>query len=122
MTEPSELLFVYGSLMRGQHNHAQLRGALWVGPALTAPSYSLVSLGPYPALRSEGSASVPGELYALDATLLPGLDCFEGHPDWYLRRRIELDDGQEPWAYVLPARFAADAPAIPCWPIPQLTP
>ena len=118
MTEPLELLFVYGSLMRGQHNHGQLRGARCLGPARTEPRYRLVNLGQYPALRAEGSSTVPGELYEVECSLLSVLDRFEGHPDWYRRSRVLLDDGTEPWSYVLPDRFAPAAPDILAWPPP----
>ena len=43
-------IFVYGTLLSGEGNHRQLRGARPLAVRRTEPRYTLVSLGPYPAL------------------------------------------------------------------------
>ena len=97
-------LFVYGSLKRGGQHHDQLRGARFVGQAVTTPSYALVSLGDYLALVSGGDATVPGEVYEVDEALLQLLDEFEG-PD-YERAVVTLKNDQigEALAYLRKAR------------------
>jgi gamma-glutamylcyclotransferase (GGCT)/AIG2-like uncharacterized protein YtfP len=97
------LLFVYGTLMRGERNHAHLRGARFVDAVATTPDYTLhrVVAFDYPALVAEGVTSVSGELYDVDEELLPALDAFEGRP--YARAEITLGDGRRVEGYVVPA-------------------
>jgi len=113
--EPS-LLFVYGTLMRGQRNHSFLGDARHLGPERTAPAYTLVSLGPFPALRESGSTSVEGELYEVDSAILTALDQLEGHPDFYQRGAVELADGRAAVTYFLPAGSHSEAEEISRWP------
>jgi gamma-glutamylcyclotransferase (GGCT)/AIG2-like uncharacterized protein YtfP len=100
---PRHLLFVYGSLKRGQRNHAQLRGAPFVGAARTLPEYRLLDLGTYPAL-ARGSRAIHGELFEVEFDLLLRLDWFEGNA--YVRRVVRLADGRSAITY-----FAVDAVA-----------
>jgi gamma-glutamylcyclotransferase (GGCT)/AIG2-like uncharacterized protein YtfP len=73
-------LFVYGSLKRAGLHHEELRGALFLGEAETAPGYALEALGQYWALVTvpEGTGVVRGELFEVNPLLLPSLDDFEG--------------------------------------------
>ena len=78
----AEILFVYGSLKRGQRHHDELQsgGAKFLGEAWTEPGYALVA-GPsgYVALaRADADSRVPGELFEVTAALLQALDAFEG--------------------------------------------
>lgn len=98
---PRVLLFVYGTLMRGQSAHALLGpGARLVAEAVTAPRFTLVDMGEYPALVEGGTTAVRGELFEIDAALLPALDRYEDVPELYERRSIEIG-GQPAIAYVL---------------------
>jgi gamma-glutamylaminecyclotransferase len=75
-------LFVYGSLKRGGLHHEELKGATFLGRAVTEPGFGLVTQGDYLALVAQapaGSAArVTGELFEVPLALLPGLDEFEG--------------------------------------------
>jgi gamma-glutamylaminecyclotransferase len=113
--EPS-LLFVYGTLMRGQRNHAFLDAAQYLGRVRTAASYTLVSLGPFPALREGGSAAVEGELYEVDGAILADLDQLEGHPNFYRRDAVLLADGRPSVTYFLPPGSHPGAEKIDHWP------
>ncbi|MBI4815557.1 MAG: gamma-glutamylcyclotransferase [Deltaproteobacteria bacterium] len=93
------LLFVYGSLLRGERNHHMLQKAPFAGEGRTVRSFELVDLGPYPALLPGGSTSVVGELFAVPDELLLELDAFEDERE-YARREIELLDGRRVFAYV----------------------
>ena len=104
--ESATLLFVYGTLLRGQPNHSLLHGCRRVGDARTAARFELVVFDRYPALVREGTTSVTGELYAVDSATLAALDRFEGHPSLYRRDRLELEDGTFAEAYFLEARRA----------------
>ncbi|MBJ95723.1 MAG: gamma-glutamylcyclotransferase [Rickettsiales bacterium] len=110
------LLFVYGTLLRGQRNHHFLGGSEFIAAVRTAPVYRLVSLGSFPALREAGNHSIPGELYAVSNTVLLRCDALEGHPHFYLRRHIELADGRRPVSYVLPPDRHPQARTIKHWP------
>ena len=111
------ILFVYGSLMRGQPAHGLVAAAPFLGPARTAPCFHLVDLGPYPGLVDGGTMAVEGELYAIPPRLLPHIDAFEGHPRHYRRRPIPLAGGRHAHAYVLTRRptHACIVP-VPHWP------
>jgi gamma-glutamylcyclotransferase (GGCT)/AIG2-like uncharacterized protein YtfP len=95
-------LFVYGSLLSGETHSARLGASRLVGPARTAVRYTLVDLGPYPALLEGGTTSVSGEVYEVDGDTLAALDDFEGHPDEYRRQAVELLGESPAEAYVLP--------------------
>jgi gamma-glutamylaminecyclotransferase len=108
----SVILFVYGSLLRGEASHAMLEGARFVAEARTAPRYTLVDLGPYPALLDGGGTAVLGELYEVGEALLGALDELEGHPDFYGRTAIEIEGGGIADAYVMTAERAGDRPRV----------
>jgi gamma-glutamylcyclotransferase (GGCT)/AIG2-like uncharacterized protein YtfP len=99
-------IFVYGSLLQGEPNHGQLQGATALGSARTAPRFTLVHVGEFPALVAGGADAVSGELYEVDAAHLTRLDAFEGHPDHYVRMTVTLEDGREVLGYGLPAERA----------------
>ena len=46
---------------------------------------------------------VRGELSNLARRTLAALDRLEGHPDFYVRTLVRLEDGREVWAYLLDA-------------------
>lgn len=95
------LVFVYGSLRRGQANHHQLQGASHQGDARLS-GLALYDLGPFPmAVASTGpSQPLQGELYRVEPELLAALDRFEGVPRLYQRRAWPLNDDQRVWVYV----------------------
>jgi len=109
------MLFVYGTLMRGQRNHRYLEGARFLGAVRTQARYTLVSLGSFPALREQGISSVPGELYSVGPSILAALDVLEGHPDFYRRAQVYLDDGRSVTSYLLPEQHGRDADQIDSW-------
>ncbi|HVY49326.1 MAG TPA: gamma-glutamylcyclotransferase family protein [Minicystis sp.] len=108
------LLFVYGTLLAGEASHAELAGAVLLGPARTSPDYELVDLGDYPALLRRGATSVAGELYDVAPDLLARLDAFEGHPTLFRRATVRLGDGRRAAAYLYPRRRAKTAARIDC--------
>lgn len=105
------LLFVYGSLRRGQVHHGELRGAEYVRDVRTEPCYELVDLGPYPALLEGGATSVVGELYEVGDELLRALDAFEEVPEVYERKRARIA-GVQAQTYVMPRERAQGAPRV----------
>jgi len=87
----SQRVFVYGTLMRGEPMHGLLGEAALVAQIRTAPTYTLVLLGAYPAMLRSGSTPIVGELYLIGRSAIPTLDDYEG--DQYERATVELEDG-----------------------------
>lgn len=108
------LVFVYGSLKRGQKHHDQMNGARYIGLA-EVPYHRLVLYeGSYPALTpAPGSPeAVSGELYEVSNEHLKRLDAFEEAPHLYQRASVSLADGTKAWAYVIESRLATEYPAV----------
>jgi gamma-glutamylaminecyclotransferase len=112
-TEQSLVLFVYGSLLRGQSNHFWMRAARYLGEASTEPRFELLDLGPFPALVAGGSTAVHGELYEVDAVLLARLDVFEDVPEMYRRDVVQLQGQASAQAYLLQPSHAQGRPRVP---------
>jgi len=105
-------IFVYGTLLSGERNHARLDGARLVGTARTEARFTLVDLGHFPALWESGTTAVVGEVYAVTPQLLAALDRFECVPSLYERLRVPLEGGRVVDAYVQRVTFRP-APTIP---------
>ncbi|MFI5302134.1 MAG: gamma-glutamylcyclotransferase [Polyangiales bacterium] len=105
-------IFVYGSLRSGERNHGVLGGALCIGDARTEPRFTLHDLGAFPGLVAGGASHVHGDVYAVDAGTLAALDRLEGHPRYYRRAPIRLEDGREVETYLLTARQVVGCPIV----------
>jgi len=77
------LVFVYGSLKKGFHNHRILERSECVGRG-SVDNANLYSLGSFPALVNGGGV-VKGEVYEADEETMSRLDTLEGHPNFYRR-------------------------------------
>ena len=141
-----DLVFVYGSLKRGQRNHHLIATARFEGEA-RAPGLVLHDLGPFPmaiaapqasaaaatittneiltdrkTLSENGSErpelSIQGEVFAVDGETLQTLDRLEGVPRLYQRHRRQLQDGRHAWLYLGRAHQVRHVPALPAgqWP------
>jgi gamma-glutamylcyclotransferase (GGCT)/AIG2-like uncharacterized protein YtfP len=106
-------LFVYGTLMRGEHHHDVMLEAEFVREAETLPAYELVLIDYFPAMLEGGQTRVCGELYRVDGETLARLDALEEVPHYYIRARIALADGQSADTYVMPRERARGAVRIP---------
>ena len=105
-------VFVYGTLLAGEGNHRLLANATLVGEARTEPAFTLHTLGAFPGLVKGGACSVAGEIYEVDAETLARLDALEGHPRFYRRTRIALDDGAIVETYLLTPEQVEGRPVI----------
>ncbi|HSJ10994.1 MAG TPA: gamma-glutamylcyclotransferase family protein [Longimicrobiales bacterium] len=94
-------LFVYGTLRAGGGAAELLAGCERVGEgAVSGMLYDID--GRFPAIVLYGDAPVPGEIWRCPATMLLGLDAYEGTADGLFRRvGIEVK--------------TTDGTAIPCW-------
>lgn len=91
-------VFVYGTLLAGEPNHGLLARARLLGEWSTPPRFTLYDFGPYPILCNQGTQSVAGEVYRIDAPILKRLDKLEDYPDHYDRARITTPWGPT-WFY-----------------------
>ena len=101
-------VFTYGTLLRGEYNHRVIEPGTFIREAQTADEFLLYHLGGFPGMTvpepsSDYAARVVGEVYDVDDETLAMLDRLEGHPDFYIRTKIELADGEEVWTYLLPS-------------------
>jgi gamma-glutamylaminecyclotransferase len=119
MTNARTLLFVYGTLKRGQRNHRLIADQEFIGEAATAPRYRVFDLGPYPGLVRDDTSglAIRGELFAVTDCCLAELDDFEGVPELFVRERIEVE-GYEVWAYYLNASVPEDTKSGDQRPLP----
>ncbi|HIP12453.1 MAG TPA: gamma-glutamylcyclotransferase [Arcobacter sp.] len=90
----AELLFVYGSLKKGFDNHNLLsQYAKRLGKARTIKKFGMFedSFGNYPYLIPTPHTRIHGELYQITRKeLMDKLDIFEGSPEYYERKKIEV--------------------------------
>ena len=94
-------LFVYGSFLSGERDHALVRPAQPAGVARTEAAYTLVDLGPYAALIERGSVAVTGEIYLVDRKLRFELDVARQCPILFQRILVRLEDGSTAEAYAM---------------------
>ncbi|MFT7624642.1 MAG: gamma-glutamylcyclotransferase (GGCT)/AIG2-like uncharacterized protein YtfP [Myxococcota bacterium] len=94
------LVFVYGSLRKGEEYQNHLSGAPCLGPWTTPPTWEMWDLDSYPAITPGGDTAIVGELYSIDDDLLARLDVLEEVPTLYQRHRIETPLGPA-WIYVV---------------------
>ena len=110
LPQERQLVFVYGSLKRGEKNHRWLEGASWQGEA-ELNGVLLHDLGPFPmAVIGEGTAI--GEVYAVEERGLAHLDRLEGYPRLYDRQVLSLNDGRQAWVYLGRPRQVRHAPLL----------
>lgn len=86
----TRLVFVYGSLLRGFHNHPLLKGAKFRGEAVSRPLYTMMDLGSFPCISHGGNTPIHGEVWEVTIPQRNQLDRLEGHPRFYERSYIHL--------------------------------
>jgi gamma-glutamylaminecyclotransferase len=104
----AHLVFVYGSLKRGEHNHRLLSAAEYRGEARTERQFRLYALPHFPALLRDDKdpQEIVGEVYAIDDVTLRLLDRLEANGRLYQRELIRVDSLEQPhesllaWAYL----------------------
>jgi gamma-glutamylcyclotransferase (GGCT)/AIG2-like uncharacterized protein YtfP len=106
------VIFVYGTLIKGESNHAVLGGSTFLRVARTSPGFLLYDLGRFPGMVACGQLVVVGEIYLVTPEILARVDRLEGHPTFYQRLPIRLDDGSDAESYLLPPRRVVGYPPI----------
>jgi gamma-glutamylcyclotransferase (GGCT)/AIG2-like uncharacterized protein YtfP len=92
------LLFVYGTLRKGEEAHFKMDGSVDFGTVKTSPNYKIIQEPTFIGLI-DGNESVQGELYGISSEKLFELDNWE---DLIFRRSaIILEDGRVADCYKL---------------------
>lgn len=88
------LVFVYGTLKRGDCRHRFLAGGKFLGLATTSAGYRLFHLGEYPAMVADpAGGQIEGEVFEVSDAILRLLDEVEGVADaLYVRKTVPLLD------------------------------
>ena len=113
------ILFVYGTLKRGQSNQHFLARQEFLGEAATMPLYRLYALGWHPGmvLDVENGLEVKGELWAVDDGALAKIDEYEGVPTWFIRQDVAVRDCfNTVQAYLFNQSVPAGAVSGSAWP------
>ncbi len=117
------VIFVYGTLKRGQRNHHYLAKQNFLGEAQTIAQYRIYDLGPHPIIvhDPEKGLAVHGELWEVDETCLQKLDEFEEVPEIFYRQDIIVANyyGEPPQAYFRHEPPPANTLSGDCWPLPD---
>lgn len=89
-------MFLNGTAMSGQRDHAAIAGATFLGPARTAPHYRFFAVrDEFPGLFpvDTGGVRIAGELYELSEEMLYG-SLMPAEPRELELGTVELDDGE----------------------------
>lgn len=86
------LVAVYGTLKKGYSNYyGYLYSAKYIGRGETKDRYPLVVSGlPYLLEKKNQGTNVTIDLFKVDDAKLKDLDRLEGHPNWYIRKKIPV--------------------------------
>jgi gamma-glutamylaminecyclotransferase len=91
------LLFIYGTLKRGECNHSLLASQEFVADVRTLPRYRLFEKGWHPCLvEAADGVAVEGELWRVSPETLAALDEYEEVPHGFARRPVAVDGVDEP--------------------------
>ncbi len=98
------LVFVYGTLKRGQRNASFLRQAEYLGRHKTEPQFWMYQFEDYPAVCENGRYAIHGEIYRVSDEQMQMLDDLEWYPHFYQRIEIVTRHG-EAWMYIVRAEL-----------------
>lgn len=99
------LVAVYGTLRKGCHNYETfLADSLYIGNGETNNRYPLIIQDlPYVMDKPNKGFNIVVDIFAVDKETLSHLDRLEGHPNWYVRKKVDvsLSDGSilKTWLY-----------------------
>ena len=97
-------IFFYGNLMRGFPDNKNLFGIdrppIFRGPCKTTEKFKMTSDGKVAYVNQNFEESqITGELWEVDSRLLQHIDINEGHPLWYERKLVDVDNGEKAYLY-----------------------
>jgi gamma-glutamylaminecyclotransferase len=119
MIQEKTLLFIYGTLKRGQCNHHLIADQDFMGEVATEPRYRVIDLGPYPGLIVDAARglAVKGELWAVSPLCLAALDEFEGVSGPFHRVSIAIPGREHVQAYFWDRTVSGGGRSGDQWPL-----
>lgn len=82
-----DIIFVYGTLMKGHCNDHYLRELKYLGIGRLT-GYEMYHVSAYPGIVENGTGYVIGELYEIDEKTLKVLDIIEGEGQLFIRKKL----------------------------------
>ena len=119
INEEKIMVFVYGTLMKGESNSHFLSNSKYIGEYKTDKRWGLINIGAFPALVPHVLA-VEGEVYEISKGTLSTLDRLEGVSHGLYRRReiVVFDEDDEELiveTYLWDNVPNQDEPKFPSW-------
>jgi len=99
-------IFVYGTLKRdgGAYRLMQEAGAKFLSSTQTVPEFTMYQ-GGFPMVKEGGHTAIKGELFEFEALEdIIGVDRYEGHPELFERKVVQLDKNTQAWMYIFKRR------------------
>ena len=119
MEATKTILFVYGTLKRGERNYFRLADQEFVGEVVTAAALSRHRLGRTSGVSSR-SRKRPGDSRRAvrgECLALAELDAFEDAPGPFVREQIEVEGYEVVWAYYMNTPVPEGAKSGDRWPL-----
>lgn len=91
----NNLIFIYGTLKKGESNHSHMKGSKYIGNAKSVKKYIMHPYrnSDFPCLFNEsGKYNIEGELYKVSDEKMVQLDYFEGVPNLFDKEKIDVID------------------------------
>lgn len=112
------LIFVYGTLKKGFHNHRYLNNSTLLGKAKTKQVYTMTTNGSFPIVQRGGNTVISGEVYKVAPEDIRGIFALEGYTgvkgspsNWYDTDIIDTKFG-EASIFVMPPYIISGHEAI----------
>lgn len=110
--ETKQLVFVYGTLRKNEHNHYLLKEATCIAEQAWTNGVMYATIYYYPVLTNQQEGTVYGELYGVNEEQLSSLDALEGYTEKgnnnlynRVKQRVYTDKGEyEAYVYVMDRR------------------
>lgn len=108
-------LFVYGTLRHGEPNWRNFIPDLQpiMQNVVTKPEFKMVTMGGFPGVMRGGTRQIVGDVFEVPEERVKPIDALEGHPQFYRREFIHLENGEQVEAYLLPEALYGKRPEIP---------
>ena len=94
MENNKQVIFVYGTLMRGERAAHMLNQYEYLGD-FTLKDYGIYQVSYYPGIKEVPGACVLGEAYLVDDACIKAMDAYEDEGALYLRKMVQIVNEKE---------------------------
>lgn len=109
--ESKTRVFVYGTLKSDQRSNSLLRDSKILSKGISKSTFRVFSKGFPMAVFDPSGHPLAGEVYEVSSEVLKDLDFYEGYPDFYDRKEIDVDTPSglvQAFMYFLGSRYLED--------------